>query len=449
MGVFTKVCLPRSLLNTLEKFSSLIQKKMKNSYIIPFALLAILIFSLSSCIEDSCEREVTYTQLVPVYLKATEIHRIQVGNEAPRDLCEPGKIYYYNDYLFINEGREGVHVIDNSDRSNPINRTFISIPGSEDIAIKDGRLLANCYTDLLSIDIDDIYNVKLLTRTENVFPPIQTTNDDRVLVYYNTEEITEVLDCNDINRLKNSSLIFFIDAEMSGAAYNNQGNQTGIAGSMARFSIVGDYLYVVDNTSLYVFNLDNGLATLANTVNLGWGIETIIPYEDKLFIGSNSGMFIFDNSNPIHPVMLSSFSHARACDPVFVKDNYAYVTLRSGNACSGFTNQLDLIDITDLMNPQLIESFPMDNPHGLSIHGDHLFLCEGASGLKSFDISDPTQLDDNLLDKIGGFDAFDVIALPGDELNLLVIGEDGFYQFNADNPAALSLISTLRKKSCE
>lgn len=414
------------------------------------SLLIVMGFSLSSCIEDTCEREVTYIQSTPVYLTAAEIHSIEVSNEDARELCEPGKIYYYNNYLFINEGREGVHVIDNTDASNPINLTFISIPGSEDIAIKDGRLLANSYTDLLTIDIDNIYDAKLLTRTEDVFPPLHSTNDGQVLVYYKNEEITEVLDCETINIRRNSDLNFF-DFESATTTGQSSGSapSVGISGSMARFSIVSDYLYVVDNSSLHVFTLYGGAPSLVNTVNFGWGIETIIPYQDKLFIGSSTGMFIFDNSNPTQPEMLSSFAHARACDPVFVKDNYAYVTLRSGNTCDGFTNQLDLIDVTDLTAPVLVKTFPMENPHGLSIKGDQLFLCEGSAGIKSFDITDPTVLGDKMLDHVSGFDAYDVIALPGSDNNLLVIGKDGFYQFNADNPSDLSQISLLRSKSCD
>ena len=427
---------------------------MKHFNLTLLSLLIGMSFSLQSCFEDTCQRELTYIKSTPVYLTAEEIHSIEIGNEDAKELCQPGKIYYYNDYLFINEGREGVHVIDNSVPSNPVNLTFISIPGSEDIAIKNGRLLANSYTDLLTIDIDDIHNAKLVSRTEDVFPPILSTSDGQLLVYYKNEEVTEVVDCDQVNGFRADALGSFIDVtsgfdNFAGSESAGQSAQTGIAGSMARFSLIGNYLYVVDNNDLHVFSLDGDAAILVNTVDIGWGIETIFPYGDKLFIGSNSGMFIFDNSNPTAPVMLSAFAHARACDPVFVKDNYAYVTLRSGNACQGFVNQLDLIDITDLTNPVLLKTFPMHNPQGLSIKGNHLFLCEGEQGLKSFDITNPLQLGDNLLDQVKGFDAFDVIALPGAETNLLVIGKDGFYQFNADKPSDLMQISFLGKNNCE
>ncbi|MEL7222288.1 MAG: hypothetical protein AAGJ93_13270, partial [Bacteroidota bacterium] len=208
------------------------------------------------------------------------------------------------------------------------------------------------------------------------------------------------------------------------------GGGTGTGGSMARFTIIGNHLYAISTTNMDIISLAQPTAPeFISTINLGWGIETIFPYCDKLFIGSNSGMFIYDNSNPAAPVQLSAFAHARACDPVFVKDNYAYVTLRDGNECQGFINQLDLVDISDLENPFLVESFPMNNPHGLTIRGDHLMLCEGVYGLKAFDISNPSVLDDKQLDHYEGVHAFDAISLPGNAPITMVIGEDGFYQF--------------------
>ncbi len=424
-----------------------------------FALPAFLfvILGLTGCLQDQCERQVTYTQITPVYKTIEEIRSGEVVNEAPCELKNPGKIYFYNDLIFINEFKEGVHVVDNSIPESPQNIAFIRIPGNEDIAIRNGILYASSYIDLLTIDISNPLHAVVLSRTPNVFPP-QWMDLDRgiVLVGYESEEITEVMDCESLNLLEKRDGRFYrtfgapwmnvsmIDVAIETVADAGSSSGTGIGGSMARFTIVGEYLYVVDNSTLHVFSLQQPTApTHANEVNLGWGIETIFPWEDKLFIGSNSGMFIFDNSEPTNPVQLAEFRHARACDPVFVDGHYAYVTLRDGSICQGFTNQLDLIDIQDLHNPRLVKSFPMDNPHGLSIRDKVLYLCEGIYGLKVFDVRQPEELDKHRLDHETGFDAFDVIALPGERGLLLVIGEDGFYQFDASDPADLKLLSTI------
>lgn len=429
-----------------------------------FGLVLLMAFSFQSCLQDSCERQFTYTQYTPVYLTYDEIHNGQIVNEGPREMKEPGKLYFYNNYIFINEGRDGVHVVDNTNPENPQIIAFIAIPGNEDVAIKDGIMYANSYIDLLSIDISDVTNATIIGRTQSVFNPIwEDINNGTVLVEYREEQVTEILDCETIGLFQKDpsggfynclgceiDVVFstFNDASVGSpvASGGSVGGGTGVAGSMARFSLISSHLYVVDNSTMTVLSLVNPVSPVeVNEINLGWGIETIFPYEDKLFIGSNSGMFIYDNSNPANPTFMSSFEHARACDPVVVKDNYAYVTLRDGTMCEGFNNQLDLVDITDLTNPVLEKTYPMDNPHGLSIRGNNLFICEGEHGLKSFDIADPLAIDQNLLDHETNLFAFDAIALPvpGFENTVLVVGEDGFYQYNYDDPSNLKLISLI------
>ena len=427
----------------------------KQNLLLSILSLAIA-FSFQSCVQDTCERRVTYTQYIAVYKTLDEIHTVQIANETPRTLEKPGKIYFYNDYIFINENKEGIHVIDNSNPENPQNITFIKIPGNEGISIQNGILYANTYIDLLSIDISNVLNANIIGRSESVFPPIwEDVANNRVLVDYVPEEVTDILDCETIGLLKTNAYTggyYFVDDL---AIVNENSfiltidNGAGTAGSMARFSIISNHLYVVDEYQLHIFDLVNASSPqVVNTINLGWGIETIFPYQDKLFIGSNAGMFIYDNSNPAAPTLLSSFAHARACDPVFVKGNYAYVTLRDGTACDGFANQLDLVDITDLTNPILVKSYEMTNPHGLSIKDNTLFICEGEAGLKSFDITDPLKIDKNLLDHKKSFFAYDAISLPilGYENTVMIIGKDGFYQYNFDDPSNLRLISSILVK---
>lgn len=426
---------------------------MKPNNFFAFSFLAVLALSLTGCLKDKCESRVTYTRVETIYKTLDEIHAGTAVFEAPRSLENTGGINYYNNKIYINERSKGIHIIDNSNPANPVNLNFIAIPGNESFAIKNGILYANSYVDLLAIDLST--NL-VVGRTESVFPPLwEDLANNRLAVAFEETQVTEEVECGRYNNFyrHNGEFIDFVNVgvltsdAMAEQFGNNKADGTGIGGSMSRFTIVGDYLYVVDNTNLDVFSLVNPTQPAeASTVNIGWGIETIFPYGDKLFIGSSSGMFIFDNSNPTAPSLLSEFQHASACDPVFVKDNYAYVTLRSGNACQGFTDQLELIDITNLSSPFLVKSFPMQNPHGLTISGNNLFLCEGDFGLKSFDITDPTTLDQRLLDKETGLHAFDAISLSATQNLLMVIGDDGLYQFNFDNPADLQLLSKISTK---
>ncbi|MGB0863702.1 MAG: LVIVD repeat-containing protein [Saprospiraceae bacterium] len=413
----------------------------------PLLFLLLTVFTLNSCMEDTCEREMRYIKRTAVYMSQQEI--VDIKTTGAKALEKPGKIYFYNDYIFVNERNKGIHIIDNSTPSNPSNVAFVNIPGNIDMAIQGNNLYADNGDDLITLDISNPTNVQLVDRKEDVFPKIYEYQTG-FLIYYDEEEVTEVVDCETQNIIRNNGGVFFdfesndmLSSSPSAASVGSSAS-SGTGGSMARFTISKGHLYAVDNNNMNVFEITSNPAspTELSDVNIGWGIETIYPYKDKLFIGSNAGMFIFDNSNPASPTQLSSFQHARACDPVFVKDNYAYVTLRSGTWCEGFTNQIDLIDITDLTQPVLEKTFDMDNPHGLSIKGDNLFLCEGEWGLKAFDISDPMKLDRNEIDHIKDINAYDVINVPNSDL-LLMIGKDGLYQYDASDASELELVSKI------
>jgi hypothetical protein len=403
----------------------------------PILLLAIALPLLQSC-EDKCTQTVTYTVATPIFMQPSEF-RLPVASEAPRDLKDPGKIYFYGKYILINERNEGIHIIDNGDPNAPSRVSFVPVEGSSELAVRNNVLYTNGYMDLLSIDISNPLDVKLLSRKEDVLPYGYGNGyyDPAMgyLVDFEWNDVTEELDCG--SPFWGGGVFWAEDfaVGMASVSAPTQAVSTGVGGSMARFTLYDKYLYVVDDSQLNVYSLANAdCPELASEVPVAWGIETIFPYQDKLFIGGNAGMYIFDNSNPEQPVQLSQFQHARACDPVFVKDNYAYVTLRNGTECESFSNELDLVDISDILNPVLVERFPMSNPHGLTIKDNDLFVCEGAFGLKGFDISAPATLDQRQRSHLTGFDAYDVIANPGEADHLFLIGKDGFYQFDFTDP---------------
>ncbi|MFC5535477.1 LVIVD repeat-containing protein [Rhodocytophaga aerolata] len=213
----------------------------------------------------------------------------------------------------------------------------------------------------------------------------------------------------------------------------------GIGGSMARFAVVGNHLYTVNNTSLQIYDISQPADPIkGNVVKLGVGIETIFPYANQLFIGSQTGMHIYDNQNPDRPTLVSRYDHVQSCDPVVVQGNYAYVTLRDGNTCRTGQNLLDVVDISNLSAPKLVQSYPMKHPHGLGIDGDILFVCEGQFGLKVFDASDPANLVQTQF--IPGVKSYDVI--PHNQV-LLLTGEDGLYQYRYTDPQHLELLSKI------
>ena len=208
---------------------------------------------------------------------------------------------------------------------------------------------------------------------------------------------------------------------------------------MARFTLYDNYLYAVDNTALRLFNVSDAVnPVLESESYIGWNIETIFPYNQKLFIGTQTGMLIYSLSDPSSPEYISRFNHASSCDPVVVEDNFAYVTLRAGNLCGDDQSQLDVIDISHIESPNLLKEYPMSEPYGLGIDNSILFICDGNAGLKIFNAIDPTHITDNKLAEYQEINAFDVIPL-GDVL--LMIGSDGLFQYDYSDLDSIQQLS--------
>jgi hypothetical protein len=174
--------------------------------------------------------------------------------------------------------------------------------------------------------------------------------------------------------------------------------------------------------------------------NIGWNIETVFIARDHLFIGSMTGMYIYNLADPVLPEYVSSYWHVTSCDPVVVEGNYAYITLRTGNRCESDVNSLDIVDIHDLSNPSLLKSYTMHNPHGLGIDQGTLFICDGDDGLKIYDAKDPLMLKSNMLAHFEEINTYDVIPVNG---ILIMIGTDGLYQYNYSDLNEIKLLSKI------
>lgn len=423
---------------------------MKHRFLLFAGLLSVALFS--GCLRDECTSEQTYIRFDPIYKPLSEI-RTDISVEAARSLKAPGKIYSFGNYLFINEKQEGIHVIDNSDPAHPQTLAFWKIPGNVDMAIRGNYLYVDQYIDLLTIDISDMQHPTLVCRAENVFPIYTFDPVNGFVVDYKQTEVTEKLKCNDTR----VNQVWFMEGDMlwvNGGVRKEttSGNfsgmptaaaaATGVGGSFARFGLADEYLYTIDTWMLRSWSLASpSCPARADSIWLGWNAETIFPWKDKLFVGTQTGVIIFDNSNPAHPAQEAAFSHASGCDPVVCDDQYAYVTIHDGTTCNGTFNQLDIIGIDKLPEANLLKTYQMKRPFGLSITNEHLFLCD--DGLKIYDKTDPLDLKE--LSHITGISTYDVIAFS--DSHLLLIGDDGFFQYDVSDPSApkqLSLIPVVR-----
>lgn len=407
-------------------------------------LIAIMLIMLSGC-HDNCQGP-TFTAFQPVFVQPSEVMDV-AKLTVPQPISQPGKLYFKDGYVFINEVDKGIHVINNIDPANPVKTSFIDLPGNKDLAAKGDYLYADNYLDLVILDISDKDDIHEINRVKDVFDSYYWLDAEMGLMVATEEVEVEYEDCEG-NPLDIPDHIWWgwwgrncNGCEFALATDASSGGSAGVGGSMARFTIADDYLYTVNDWRMRIFDIEIGDSPIkGEDVDLGWGIETIFPYRDKLFLGARSGMHIYDRSDPALPAYVSSYEHINTCDPVVVQDDLAYVTLRSGTECQTFTNQLDVIDISDIQNPSLVSTFDMQNPHGLGIIGDCLFITEGEHGLKLFNAADPLTIGDNLIHHHKNVNATDVIPL---DHVLMMIGEDGLHQYNYDCESELELISTI------
>lgn len=396
---------------------------------------------LQGCLKDTITTTYSYTYYEPVYKTLAEV-RANIKSNAPNTVVRPGKIFVKGDYIFLNEIDKGIHIIDNSNPVTPRNIAFIDIPGNMDIAVKENTLYADLYKDLVAIDIADPQNVVLKKVVEGVFPFRAYGGyflpDQSKIVTDWIKKDTTVSEKMNFGGWTKRTEVFFNSAADSQGAFSSA-SPYGVGGSMARFTIVNERLYTVGNSDLQVFDISNTKdPVFSNKKNMGWGIETIYPFMDRLFIGSETGMFIYNMTNPDNPEQVGQFNHVRSCDPVIADNNYAYVTLRSGNACAGFSNELDIVKLNNLTDPSLLKVYPMTNPHGLSKDGNTLFICDGKGGLKIFNASNVSNL--QLIKKIDNIETFDVITLDG---VALVVAKDGLYQYDYSNLSNIRFLSKI------
>lgn len=417
--------------------------------IIPIVvLLAFFSIFFSSC-EDATYKE--YTGYSPVYLSYNDL-RASVKEETGTVLKNPGKIYFKDNYIFIVEEMEGIHVYDNTNPSSPVKKAFVKVPGVVDISISGYILYADSYVDLIMLDVEDINNIHEAGRVNDIFPytlPVYksdypTTYVDKekgVVVKWELKTIKEkvISDPNPYpvyyDMLSDSKFY-----SLNGVA-GVSGSGIGVGGSMARFGIKGDVLYIIDKNNLKVLDITNKTTpTKVNEFYPGWNVETMFIDGNHMFLGTSTGMAVFDITNATSPSSLSFFTHARSCDPVIVDDTLAYVTLRTGTTCGGSQNVLDVVNIKDITKPKTVISYSMTNPHGLGKDGDLLFLCDGSAGLKIYDAADPKLLLSHLIYMYPNIDAFDVIPIGG---VLVLIGDNGLYQYNYSDVKNISLLSTI------
>lgn len=382
-------------------------KKIKLLFLIS---LFITIFSCVTGLDYSYKFE-------PIYIDVEKIKN-EITLLPKKEAFEIEKAYEYKNYLFVTEKNAGLHIIDNKNVRNPINKAFLRIPFNENISIKDDVLYADSLDKLIAIDISKIEDNKIEILNKLNYPTKISFENNRIKIGYKKLDIVY-------------STKFFVPFN----PYNNLPSETSVVsssnpvsvgkgGSLSRFSIVDDYLYTVDDYNLNLFNIQDS----KNITSMGYvkvsdvkDIETIYPYQDKLFMGATTGTYIYDNKNPLEPSLITKVEHIKTTDPVVVEGTKAYVTLK-------FQNSLNIVDISDIKKSKVIQSYILQRPSGLAVKENKLFVCI-ENGLKVLDVKDIEKINPILF-----YEVKDVIDIFISKNNYAILtSPKGVYQLDISN----------------
>jgi hypothetical protein len=242
--------------------------------------------------------------------------------------------------------------------------------------------------------------------------------------------------------------LFFSCADDAGLSLA-PGSSGATNGSYSNMLVISQHLYVVNDDELITYRIesDDALAEI-DRKSLGFGVESMFHRSGVLFIGSRERLYIYRLNTANIPIEestteYSEFDGIDNCfsDPVVVEGDIAYVTLATDlDAGCGFrtVNELRLYDISDLQNPNLINTVEMEEPKGLAVSNNILFVCEANNGLKIFNVEN--SLNVIQLYHFEGYRATDVIVNNG---VLLVVGPDNLYEYDYSDLNNVFLTATI------
>lgn len=244
--------------------------------------------------------------------------------------------------------------------------------------------------------------------------------------------------------------IAFLILSCSKDAVNESQNQ-GASGSITRFAIFQHYMYLLNNNEIQTYDItDKAHPALVHHLATDYGLETITLYDNSLFVGSTTALYILDISNPAAPVIQSKSDRLfdlgfSGCDPVAVKGNYAYSTIKIvENICGRIAAESALVvyDVTDKSNPKVVGVYPLGLPNGLGIKDNFLFVCdEFQDQVVVFDISNP----EALLSTNYSISITDPVDLIVDGSRLIISAKTDFQLYDASDITHIRKIGQITK----
>lgn len=134
-------------------------------------ILPILSIFLYACPIYTTEPMAPETSYTPLFMTRAQLES-SVKSITSQKLLEPGKMLVYQNYIFLVEKYQGVHVIDNSNPAVPTKVSFIRVPGCIDIASKDNFLFVDNAVDLVTLNISNVTQITVVSRQRDAFPEL-------------------------------------------------------------------------------------------------------------------------------------------------------------------------------------------------------------------------------------------------------------------------------------
>ncbi|MCA9759375.1 MAG: hypothetical protein KDA27_26515 [Candidatus Eisenbacteria bacterium] len=138
----------------------------------------------------------------------------------------------------------------------------------------------------------------------------------------------------------------------------------------------GTRLFYVDGEEVIALDVTNSASPVKIAAISVPGAESLEAGAGLLYVGGQGGLLIYDITDPMSPVLLSTLEIQRP-GRLYVRGDVGLASTKNGRAC--------LLDLTDPSEPSVIGVYPTDTS-SLRLDnggiGDH-FILSGPSGLRS------------------------------------------------------------------
>jgi len=111
----------------------------------------------------------------PMLMTRAELEASVQLTHAAMPLTSPGKICLYQNWIFLVEKYKGIHLIDNSNPTNPVRKDFLKVPGCVDVAVRNNILYVDNAVDLVAVRLDpEKLTATVVSRRAYALPEIQS-----------------------------------------------------------------------------------------------------------------------------------------------------------------------------------------------------------------------------------------------------------------------------------